>query len=140
MLAGAPVEALFQGQHGRSALSTINGAAGFRSSTTGMPALRAPAITGVQAEMTREKVDYDTPATTARGTWGGLYRTDTRIRRTHRYIPRAREPATGTSILLHLTASHTSRMPSRDGGMPVPVTLLAVPGERCRGLGQLLWA
>ena len=27
-----------------------------------------------------------------------------------------------------------------NGTLPTPVTLLVVPGGRCRGLGQLLWA
>ena len=90
--------------------------------------------------MPRETMDYDTLATTARRTWGRLYRKGTRTRRTHQYSPRTRDPATGIPIPLRLTASHTSSMFSQNSGMPVSVTLLVVPGERCRGLSQLLWA
>lgn len=43
-----------------------------------------------------------------------------RIRRTHRYILRAREPASGVPIPLYLAALHISRMFSRDSGMLVP--------------------
>ena len=50
----------------------ISWAVGSRSSTTGTWSLRAPAIRGVQAPITREAVAWETPQTSASSPWGRL--------------------------------------------------------------------
>ena len=50
----------------------IGWAVGSRSSTTGTWSLRAPAIRGVQAPITREAVAWETPQTSASSPWGRL--------------------------------------------------------------------